>query len=117
MPLPKAYYRSLPGVTVALVLLAGCAPQRRGTPGLVPLWPGSKYTEADRTRAMLRALDYIDRSARAPKNFGAQASDYTYCFYSIAATARDPELRAAATRLAPVYAKRWAAASATVPAN
>jgi len=62
---------------------------------------------------MLKALDYIDRSARA--NFASQASDYTYCFYSIAATARDPELRAAAARLAPVYAKRWAATAATVP--
>ncbi len=66
---------------------------------------------------MLRALDYIDRSARVPKNFAAQASDYTYCFYSIAATARDPELRAAAARLAPIYAKRWAETAATVPPN
>jgi len=66
---------------------------------------------------MLKALDYIDRSARVPENFAAQASDYTYCFYSIAATARDPELRAAAARLAPTYAKRWAETAATVPPN
>ena len=67
--------------------------------------------------AMLRALEYIDRSARVPKNFATQASDYTYCFYSIAATARDPELRTAAARLVSIYAKRWAETAATVPSN
>src|SRR5580698_8690678 len=94
---------------LATIVLYGC-----GTPS-AQLWPGSKYTEADRTRAMLRALAYVDRSATA--HFESQASDYLYCFYSIAATARDPELRAAASRLAPGYAKRWADKYSTVPAN
>jgi hypothetical protein len=102
------------GVTIAATvlfgLLSGCTPY-----GSAPLWPGSKYTEADRTKAMLRALDFIDRSASVPGNFQAQASDYVYCFYSIAATARDPELRAAAARLAPVYAHKWAKMRATIP--
>jgi hypothetical protein len=73
------------------------------------LWPGSKYTEADRLKSMLRALDYIDRSASNPANFAAQGSDYLYCFYSISATASEPELRAAAARIAPNYARKWAA--------
>ena len=98
-------------ILTALVL-AGC-----GSPERVPLWPGSKYTEADKSKAMLRALDYIDRTARVPKGFAAQASDYTYCFYSIAATAREPELRAAAARLARVYAKRWAEMEASIPVD
>ena len=99
-------------ILVFAILLTGC-----GSHASAPLWPGSKYTEADRTRSMLRALDYIDRSARVPANFEAQASDYLYCFYSIATTARNPELRAAAARLAPVYAKRWAETYNKVPAN
>jgi hypothetical protein len=99
-------------LAILAILLAGC-----GSPASPPLWPGSKYTEADKSRAMLRALDYIDRSARDPKNFAAQASDYTYCFYSIAATASEPELRAAAARMAHVYAKRWAQMEAIVPAG
>jgi hypothetical protein len=49
--------------------------------------------------------------------FAAQASDYVYCFYSIAKTARDPELRAAAARLAPKYARKWAATRATLSPN
>ena len=93
-------------------MLAGCSPT-----GRVPLWPGAKYTEADKSRAMMRALDYIDHSARLPKNFSTWGSDYLYCFYSIAATADDTELRATAARLGSVYARRWAKEQATVPAN
>ena len=64
---------------------------------------------------MLRALDYIARSAKVPANFAAQPSDYLYCFYSIATTASEPELRAAAAPLAKEYAKKWAADYGTVP--
>src|SRR5437763_1126339 len=94
---------------LALIVLAGC-----GSHSSPPLWPGSKYTEADRSKAMLRALDYIDRSASDPANFAAQGSDYLYCFYSIAATASEPELRAAAARIAPGYARKWAAARSVI---
>ncbi len=101
---------SLLRLALATIILTGCSSHNNP-----PLWPGSKYTEADRTRAMLRALAYIDRSATT--HFESQASDYLYCFYSIAATARDPELRAAASRLAPGYAKRWADKYSKVPAD
>ena len=108
---PEGRHTRLSAVLVA-ILLTGCA-----APSSPPLWPGSKYTEADRIKAMLRALDYIDRSARTPANFDGQASEYLYCFYSIAATAKEPELREAAGRLAPGYAKKWAATRAIVPPN
>lgn len=107
MSLQQSYYKLL--VLFPLVL-AGCHP-----PGSEPLWHGSKYTKADRTKAMLRALDYIDRSARKAGNFNDWASDYTYCFYSLAATAKDPELRAAASRLSPFYAHKWATMRTTIP--
>jgi hypothetical protein len=98
-------------ITVALAILSlgGCT--SHASP---PLWPGSKYTEADRIHAMLRALDYVGRSASNPDNFAAQGSDYLYCLYSIAATAREPELRDEAGRLGRIYAKKWAIAKSTL---
>src|SRR4029077_19797061 len=79
--------------------------------------PGSKYTEADRTRALLRALEFLHRSSSSPNNFDAWASDYLFCFYEISSTARNPELRAEATRLARGHENKWAAARPVVPAN
>jgi hypothetical protein len=98
---------------VALLALfsAGCDSASK------PLWPGSKYTEADRLNAMKRAIDFIARSAANQKNFQAQASDYLSCFYSIADTARDQELRSTADRLAHETARRWAKLYPTVPAK
>jgi hypothetical protein len=105
--------RQISGVAAILVAmtLAGCnsAPK--------PLWPGSKYTEADRLSAMDRALSFIERSAADRKNFESQASDYLSCFYSIADTARDPQLRSRADRLAHETARRWAALYPVVPSR
>jgi hypothetical protein len=81
------------------------------------LWPGSKYTEADRTRAILRAFHFIEQSAEVPENYRTQDSDFLYCFYSIAATAREPELRDAATRAARKYARKFAGIRVKVPPN
>ena len=89
--------------------MAGCGTRDQ------PLWPGSKYTERQRHRAMMRALAYIDRSAGVPANFSEFGSDYLYCFYSIAATARDPELQEAARRAGIRSADRWARMYGTVP--
>jgi hypothetical protein len=95
---------------LALVALTGCYSARNP-----PLWPGSKYTEADRSRALLRALAYIGHSADQPANFADYGTDFLYCFYSIAVSARDPELSAAADRLARQAAARWAKLHAAVP--
>ncbi len=93
-------------------VLAGC-----NAPADAPLWPGSKYTQGDRSKALMRAIEYIDRSAADPVNFAQQGGDYLYCFYSIANTTRDPALRAAAERMGREYAKRWANTHSKVPAN
>jgi hypothetical protein len=82
-----------------------------------PLWPGSKYTERQRHDAMLRALAFIGRSAGDPANFAEHASDYLFCFDSVAAVARDPDLQAAARRLGIRAAKRWAEKYSTVPTD
>ncbi|HEY3835430.1 MAG TPA: hypothetical protein VGL72_02610 [Bryobacteraceae bacterium] len=99
-------------LVMAGLSLTGC-----GAHPSPPLWPGSKYTEADRTRSMMRALEYIHRSANVPANFEQEDCDYVYCFYSIAATAKDPQLRVAAVHIAPFYAREWARARSVVPAN
>ena len=65
--------------------------------------------------AMMRALDYIQRSAGDPANFAGHASDYLYCFYSIAATAHDPALQAAARSAGIKAAVRWAKMCPDVP--
>jgi hypothetical protein len=97
---------------LGISILAGCS-----SPAAVPLWPGSKYTERDRVKAVMRAIEFINRSASDPKNFADQGSDYLYCFYSLANTARDPALQAAAERMGREYAKRWANANSKVPAK
>jgi hypothetical protein len=68
---------------VAALVLAGCGPAAEQ-----PLWPGSKYTEAARSKALMRALEFIDRSANNLANFHDSGSDYLYCFSSM------PERRA-----------------------
>jgi hypothetical protein len=81
------------------------------------LWPDAKYTEAARSRALLRALEFIDHSAEDAANFRLSGSDYLHCFSSIARTARDPTLSAAATIIGRKHAKRWAEMYATVSAG
>jgi hypothetical protein len=92
--------------------MAGCGPRADA-----PLWPGSRYTEGDRSRAMLRALDYIAQSSRNPENFAASGGDYMYCFYELADTASDSRLRRAALVLGLESAKKWTKAHAALPAG
>ena len=97
---------------LAVSVFVGC-----NSPADEPLWPGSKYTEGNRSKALMRAIQYIDQSANNPKNFLDQGSDYLYCFYSIATTARDSALQTAAERMGRKYAKQWAKTSSKVPAT
>jgi len=110
--MPRDGGRAIGVAVVAALVLAGCA----ATPDR-PLWPGSKYTEAARAKALLRALAFIDHSADDAAHFRESGSDYLYCFSSIARTARDPALSAAAARMGSKCAKRWAEMYATVPAG
>jgi hypothetical protein len=78
---------------------------------------GIEIPEGDRSRALMRAIEYIDRSAHNPMNFRDQGSDYLYCFYSIASTAHDSTLRTAAERMGRKYAKEWANTNSKIPAK
>src|SRR5262245_50559824 len=65
-----------------------------------PLWQGARYTRADKARAIRRGLDFIYRTAKDEKNYAEYGSDYLWCFYTVAATTSDPDLKAHATKMA-----------------
>jgi hypothetical protein len=58
-----------------------------------PLWPGSKYTEADRDRAVERGVQVIYKIASNPDDFNDWGHDLLWCFYSISSTAKNPKIR------------------------
>ena len=72
-----------------------------------PLWPGARFTEADRTRAIQRGLAFIDRTARDRRNFEEYGPDYLWCFYEIASTSADPRLRSEALKIGRARARQW----------
>src|SRR5205085_5062088 len=82
-----------------------------------PLWPGARFTEAERTRALMRGLNFIYRTARDRANFADYGGDYVWCFYTIAAASADPEVRRAARRMGLERARTWRRAHRTLPAD
>ncbi|HWT03281.1 MAG TPA: hypothetical protein VN256_23715 [Pyrinomonadaceae bacterium] len=79
------------------------------------LWPGSRFTEADRRRAVMRGLDFIYRTALDPANFEDYGHDYLWCFYSLSAAVRDPAARRAARRMGVERARFWRRTHRSVP--
>src|SRR5947208_12467431 len=82
-----------------------------------PLWPGARFTEAERTRALMRGLNFIYRTARDRANFADYGGDYVWCFYTIASASADPEVRRAARRMGLERARTWRRAHRTLPAD
>jgi hypothetical protein len=72
-----------------------------------PLWPGSRWTQAMRARAVRRGLEFIYRTALGSKNFAEYGSDYLWCFYTLSKALRDPQARALARRMGVERARRW----------
>src|SRR6266850_558793 len=64
-----------------------------------PLWPGARYTAAQRQRAIQRGLNYIYKVTRVKQNFDNYGADFLWCFHSLSATAKDPWLRDNALRM------------------
>ena len=93
---------------VALLLLAPVAPcAAREAKGARPLWPGSRFTAADRALAVRRGLDFIYLTARDASNFEVYGSDYLWCFYTVGESVSDPVVRAAAWRMGLERARHW----------
>jgi hypothetical protein len=72
-----------------------------------PLWPGARYTERDREKAVERGLTFIGQVASNPQHFSHWGHDLLWCFYSISNTAKDEHLRQMARRLGQERARQW----------
>jgi hypothetical protein len=91
-----------------LLLLAGIAAalivnDARGK----PLWQGSRYTSADRDRAVRRGLLYIHRVATNPGTFQEWGTDLIWAFQNIQSTIADRELSELAWRMGHERAQEW----------
>ena len=82
-----------------------------------PLWPGARYTDADRAQAIRRGLRFLHRLAMKPKNFAEHGDDLLWCFYTISITAADPELKDRAWQIGKERAQYWRRKNTTVPAD
>jgi len=80
-----------------------------------PLWPGARFTEAERRRAVMRGLRFIYRTSLIEENFEQYGSDYLWCFYTVAEATGDARLRAEARRMGLERARRWRQLHRTLP--
>jgi len=71
------------------------------------LWPGARYSSADRDHAIERGLEFIERIASKPEHFSRFGHDLIFCFYTISNTAKNAKLRALAHDLVMRYARQW----------
>ncbi|HEV3331597.1 MAG TPA: hypothetical protein VG096_11480 [Bryobacteraceae bacterium] len=99
------------GVLVAIGLAA--AYDARGT----PLWPGSRYTTADRDRAVRRGLFYIYSVAADPNYFRDWGADLMWAFHNIESTSGNRELSELAWRMGHERAREWRRLYPKVPPN
>jgi len=94
--------------------LAGAAALPQGASAKA-LWPGARYTAAQRDRAIRRGLRFIYRVARQPKTFSEYGDDLLWCFHSLAVTAADPWLKRTAHAMGRERARAWRRDNPRVP--
>jgi hypothetical protein len=80
-----------------------------------PLWPGARFTHAQRAQAIRRGLRYIYRVSTVRKNFERYGEDFLWCFYSLSTTTADPWLRREAWRMGQERAREWRRAFRRLP--
>ncbi|HEX3559883.1 MAG TPA: hypothetical protein VHU19_11815 [Pyrinomonadaceae bacterium] len=80
-----------------------------------PLWPGARFTDAERERSIERGMRFVYRTARSRVNFSDYGSDYVWWFGAVSHTVRDERLRRLARGMALECARRWRAAHHTLP--
>ena len=81
------------------------------------LWPGARYTTADRDAALERGMNFIYHAASDPKVFADWGHDLLWCFYSISATAKNPKLREMARKMGHERALEWRRIHSVIPAK
>jgi hypothetical protein len=99
-----------------LVAACACPAQARAARGRT-LWPGSRFTDAERVRAIERGVRFVYRSALRPANFEDYGSDYVWWFAAISNTVRDERLRRLARGMALDCARRWQQTHRALPAD
>jgi hypothetical protein len=80
-----------------------------------PLWPGARFTDADRARATYRGLGFLYRTALNPRHFAVYGADLLWSFYTIATSVGDPTLRRMARQMGAERARRWRFSHLRVP--
>jgi hypothetical protein len=81
------------------------------------LWPGSRFTEAARQRAVMRGLNFIYRTALKRRNFEDYGPDYIWCFYTLSMAVQDASVRRAAHRMGLERAHLWRREHRFVPTD
>ncbi len=81
------------------------------------LWPGSRWTERARSRAVRRGLQFIYRTSLDTYNFAQYGSDYLWCFYTLSEALSDTRLRSLARRMGHERARRWRLLHPGLPSN
>src|SRR2546421_7324201 len=81
------------------------------------LWPGSRFTEGQRARAVRRGLEFIYRTALDRNNFEAYGSDYLWCFYTVGASVSDASVRRLAQQMGVERARRWRRTHRALPTD
>ena len=76
-------------------------------PSTTPLWPGSRFTDLDRARALSRGLRYIYRIALNRRSFSQDAADYLWCFYTLSAAVQYENLKLMAHSMGVKRALDW----------
>ena len=80
-----------------------------------PLWPGARYTHADKARALRRGLRFVHGIATDPKHFAEYGDDLLWFYYNISSCAADRDLKARVFRLGKERAQAWRKANPKVP--
>ena len=82
-----------------------------------PLWPGSRYTTADRDRAVRRGLFFIYSVAKDPESFREWGSDLIWAFQNIQSSTANRDLSDLAWRMGHERAQAWRRLYPKVPAD
>jgi hypothetical protein len=96
---------------LAAILIVGY--DARGT----PLWQGSRYTTADRDRAVRRGLFFVYSIATTPSSFRDWGGDLLWAFYNIGSTSGNRELSELAWRMGHERAREWRRLYPKLPAE
>jgi len=102
---------ALAAFTIALLQIGE---SRRAT----PLWPGARFSQEDRDRAVQRGLNFVYYSiARNPAHFREYSSDLLFAFYKIWETSQDQTLARMAWTMGHERAQEWRRLNPKAPAG